>query len=106
MHRLPELDQRGFPEDLRQGRVGVNRQREILGRAAELHRQHRFGYHGVGIRSEDVNTQNPMCLRVRQDFDETSGVAVAPRSAYRREREFARLVLDAGSFELLFGLPD
>lgn len=57
-------------------------------------------------RTNDMNTQNLICLLLRQDLDKAIRVEVGLCPRVGRKHKLANVVFDTISFELLFGLAD
>ena len=70
--------ERGFLDRFGQGRVTVTGARNVLGRCTELHGHDDLVDQVAGIRSDDVGPENPVGLRIRQNFHETVGIRIGP----------------------------
>ena len=79
----------------------VARPRHILTARTILHCQHTLRDHLTRRTSNDMDPQNPIRLRVRQELDHTIRVQVRLRSRVRTEGEAADIVLDAVLLQLL-----
>src|ERR1700687_1581526 len=86
--------------------MGVNCTRDVLGAGAELHRQGCFGDEIRGARTEDVNAEDAIGLRVGEDLYATLGLIHAPRARVREERKRSDLELDLLTLRLLLGHAD
>src|SRR3979411_1816727 len=96
----------GFLDGLAQRRVGVAGARDVLGRFGEFHRDGGFGVPAVGVGPDDVHAEHAVGLGVGEDFDETVGLMVDLGAAVGGEREFSRVLGDAGLFEVFLAFAD
>ena len=69
---------------------------DVLGRAAELHRDRRLGDHGAGIGADNVHAEHAVGRSIGEDLHEAVGGEVDLGAAIRREGELAGRVGDAG----------
>ena len=86
--------------------MGMHRERKIFGGASELQSEDRFGDHRSGIRSDDMDSQNLVRLRVGKYLGQPAHVPVAARSAVGREREDSRFVGNPSTLQFVLGLAD
>ncbi len=80
--------------------------RKILARTLELHRDDTLGDELGNIRADEMTAENPIRLRMRDDFHETRGLIHRNSAADGGERERSRLVRNAFVLALLLGLAD
>ena len=78
----------------------------ILRRRPILQRQRPLRNHLARIRPHNMNPQDPVRLRVRDELHQTLGIEIRLRAGVGGERECADFVLDAFGFEVCFGLAD
>ena len=93
-------------EGLGQRRVGMARPGNVLGGCAVLQSESSFGNHLASIRSDNVNTQQAVGLRIGEHFDHTLRVEVGLRSGVGAEGEGSNSVWDLLVLEFLLALAD
>ena len=103
--RLPTASAASFTASDSVG-CGVAGARDVLGRAAELHRDRRLGDHVAGVGADDVHAEHAVGLGVGEDLHEAVGGEVDLGAAVGGERKLADVVGDAGRLQLLLGLAD
>lgn len=82
----------------------MTRPRHILRRSPILDRQHALSNHLARIGANDMDAQNPIRLRVRNELDHTVRLKDRLGARVGREGEGAGLVLDPGRFDFGFVL--
>ena len=83
----------------------MTRSSDILTASAILHRQHSFGNHLPGIRSHDMDAQDPIRFRVTEELHHTFRLQVGFCAGVGAKGETPRSVFDALFFQLGFVLP-
>jgi hypothetical protein len=86
--------------------VSMASPRNVLRTRAVLHRENTLADHLTRVRADDVHAEHTVGLRLRDDLHAAVRVRVRLGARVGAERELARLVLGAGSLELLLGLAD
>ncbi len=86
--------------------MGVADERNVLGRRAELHRDHRFRDQLGRHRADDMHAEDAVGRGVGEKLDEAAGITQRAGAAVGHERELTRLVLNAFALKLLLGLAD
>lgn len=86
--------------------MSVASPRDILRASTILERQNRLSDHLARVGANDMGAQNPVGLRLGEDFDEPFRVQVGLGTGVGCEAEFADLVFHALRFEVLLGLAD
>src|SRR5262249_61858252 len=86
--------------------MSVARAGDVLGARAELDRQRRLRDQVRGARTEDVDAEHAVGLRVGDHLDETVALFHGARAPVGEERELANLYLAALLRALFLGLAD
>ena len=85
----------GERDRLRQRRVRVDRERDVLGVGAHLEREHGLGDQLAGADADDAGAEQPLGARLEQQLRHALVPPERQRAARRRPREGRLLVLDA-----------
>jgi hypothetical protein len=80
--------------------------RQILRRAAEFHEHGAFVDELARHRPDNMDTQHPVGLRIRQHFHEAVGRQAGFSPRVRQKRKLASLVLNFLLLELVFASAD
>src|SRR4029078_11466608 len=91
---------RSFPDDLRQGRVGVGRAADLPRRRVELEGQRRLRDEVRRVRTDDVNAERVVGRGIGDDLGEALVLAADDRLGDGLERDLA----DLDGVALLLGL--
>lgn len=86
--------------------MSVGGPRNILRARTVLKRKAGLANHLASVRANDVHTENPVRLLLRDELDEALGVRVGLRARVGAEGELADVVLDALRLELVLGLAN
>ena len=106
LHRPAFYAHGGLADGFGHGRVGVAGAGEVFGGRTEFHGDADLMDHLTDADAHHVRAEDAVGLGIGKDFHKAGRLMIGPRAGIGLEGEFALLVLDAGLFQLGFGLAD